>query len=797
MSRLNLKDFRPRAGAPYSGGSVVLLLLFWFQLCQGQATKLKLSNIIPGTENVQLVYNGDFQFEGPVITNNHPFPDSWTRQADMFVGPGTNLVAANSAVVAEAFVNGGASVCKYQRTLALAPATDYVLSAYLWNMGDSANHLTTVVDLNDAPQEPQLTLTYSDANADQGYFLYRSFNTTNTGTTVTLRVFYDNPVGSFTAARYYPIGAQWDNIAITRASDFVAPQLSGSPANLRPLVSLLSPTDGTNLVFTNSASLPIAAAASDPDGSISNVEFYAGVARLGEVASSPYTFLWTNFASGTYQLTARATDNSGATTLSAPVVISVAAPPPVPTGPLPPALQLTLDEPNLWLYWPTSLVSLTLQRASNLQTPDWVQVTNAPTVLSNQWFVLRPKTVAQEYFRLAAEVDPNTMTGKLLMGYQGWFACPGDGSPMNRWVHWFANNTPTATNATVDFWPDISELDPDELFPTSMTLPDSTTARVYAAWNQKTVVRHFRWMLDNSLDGVFLQRFTSELASSSNFAWRNQVAANVRLGAETYGRVFAIMYDISGQNTNTLISTLTNDWAYLVNTMQITNSPRYLRHHGKPVVAVWGFGFTSRQNTPSDAQTIITFFKNAGCTIMGGVPTYWRTLTSDSQTNLAWASAYRAFDVISPWSVTRFSNISGADNFKNNVLIPDLADCNAHGLDYMPVLFPGFSWHNLYPTYPLNQIPRYGGTFYWRQVYNALSAGCTMLYGAMFDEMNEGTSMFKMAPTAAQLPAQGTFVPLDIDGQSLPSDWYLRLADQASRMLRGDIPLQSQIPITP
>jgi len=61
------------------------------------------------------------------------------------------------------------------------------------------------------------------------------------------------------------------------------------------------------------------------------------------------------------------------------------------------------------------------------------------------------------------------MDHKLLMGYQGWFACAGDGSPPNSWIHWFRNNSPTATNATVDLWPDTSELDPDELFATSLT----------------------------------------------------------------------------------------------------------------------------------------------------------------------------------------------------------------------------------------------------------------------------------------------------------------------------------------
>jgi len=67
----------------------------------------------------------------------------------------------------------------------------------------------------------------------------------------------------------------------------------------------------------------------------------------------------------------------------------------------------------------------------------------------------------------------------------------------------------------------------------------------------------------------------------------------------------------------------------------------------------------------------------------------------------------------------------------------------------------------------------------------------------MYDEVDEGTAMYKLAPTAAQLPAQGTFVALNVDGYNLGSDWYLRLADQAGKMLRGEIPVTSTIPITP
>jgi hypothetical protein len=266
--------------------------------------------------------------------------------------------------------------------------------------------------------------------------------------------------------------------------------------------------------------------------------------------------------------------------------------------------------------------------------------------------------------------------------------------------------------------------------------------------------------------------------------------------------VFAIMYDISGYPANTLISKLTNDWLYLVNTQRVTDSPSYLRHKGKPVVAIWGFGYSDRDDTPAHAQEAIAWFKAAGCTVMGGVPAGWRTLgTAGSDTDPDWSSAFRAFDVICPWSVGSYKNNFEADFYRSNYTVPDLAECKRNGIDYLPVIFPGFSWANLkstsVPPPPYNQIPRNGGNFYWRQAYNAARSGCTMMYGAMFDEVDEGTAMFKMAPTAAQLPAQGNFVPLDVDGYNLGSDWYLRLADQAGRMLRREIPQSSTIPITP
>ena len=173
---------------------------------------------------------------------------------------------------------------------------------------------------------------------------------------------------------------------------------------------------------------------------------------------------------------------------------------------------------------------------------------------------------------------------------------------------------------------------------------------------------------------------------------------------------------------------------------------------------------------------------------MGGVTREWRD-------DATWADPVRAFDVISPWSVGSYRTDADIDAYKPRI-VADLADCKGRNIDFMPVVFPGFSWFNLKGD-PSNAFPRRGGAMYWRQVYNAVSAGVPTIYGAMFDEVDEGTAMFKVAETAADQPTQAPFVPLNVDGFALPSDWYLQLADQAGKMLRNEIPLSSTVPITP
>jgi hypothetical protein len=90
--------------------------LLWFstRLAESQ-TLLKLSTIIPGTERTQLVCNGDFQSQGPLVNGAYASPDGWRRVADMFASAGVNAAQTDESVVALAQVNGSAPVCMCSR----------------------------------------------------------------------------------------------------------------------------------------------------------------------------------------------------------------------------------------------------------------------------------------------------------------------------------------------------------------------------------------------------------------------------------------------------------------------------------------------------------------------------------------------------------------------------------------------------------------------------------------------------------------------------------------------------------
>jgi hypothetical protein len=381
-------------------------------------------------------------------------------------------------------------------------------------------------------------------------------------------------------------------------------------------------------------------------------------------------------------------------------------------------------------------------------------------------------------------VDVSTMTGKVLCGYQGWFSAQGDDSERG-WNHWSGPDAFKPGSCTIDLWPDVSELDPDERYPTSFQHADGSTAEVFSSFNRKTVLRHFQWMNDHGIDGVFVQRFISDLSSAKGLRHVNVVLNHCREGANLYGRAYSVMYDLSGMGGREM-SRVMDDWKLLVDRMQITKDPAYLHHGGKPVVTIWGFGFNDRRRySPTEGLELVKFLKDdpryGGCTVMLGLPTHWRTLDGDCVSDPVVHELVQMADIVSPWTVGRYSNPDQVRDYVERRMRTDLQWCKDRGKELMPVAFPGFSWHNMNSRSPLDQIPRLKGEFLWTQFVQAKKAGAAMIYLAMFDEVDEGTAIFKCTSN----PPVGDSSFLNNEG--LPSDFYLKLVGQASRMVRGEI----------
>ncbi|MBS1808500.1 MAG: PQQ-dependent sugar dehydrogenase [Acidobacteria bacterium] len=108
--------------------------------------------------------------------------------------------------------------------------------------------------------------------------------------------------------------ATFDNVAIS----------AGPAVNVPPTISITTPLQGTN--FVAPGRIAMEAIAADSDGTVRKVEFFSGAQLLHTENLAPWTFTWSNVAVGNYTVTAKATDNAGAVTTSAPVNLNVSNP---------------------------------------------------------------------------------------------------------------------------------------------------------------------------------------------------------------------------------------------------------------------------------------------------------------------------------------------------------------------------------------------------------------------------------------------------------------------------------------
>jgi len=381
-------------------------------------------------------------------------------------------------------------------------------------------------------------------------------------------------------------------------------------------------------------------------------------------------------------------------------------------------------------------------------------------------------------------------TNLVMAGYQGWFAAQGDAS--NR--GWYHYENPrcggfSADCSSIDMWPDMTEYENKYITPYKNA--DGSDTYLYSPYDEQSVDLHFKWMKEHGIDGVHMQRFVVEIHASNPKGKRhfNKVLENALKAAKKYDRAISIMYDLSGSDSNK-VAYLEQDWNEIVNQFKLydnVENPTYLRHNGKPMLSIWGVGFSDNRNyTTTDIDQLVNKLKGPKnkVSIMLGVPYYWRTYGNDTENNPALHDLIKNVDIIMPWAVGRYNSPTSynADNVYQDRLWTDKND-----VDYVPLVFPGFTWGNLQrDPNKFNSIPRLKGEFLWKQIAGAKLAGAKSLYVAMFDEVDEGTSIFKVKrENEVPLVTSSGYKFVGIE-EGLESDYYLWLTGQAANWFHGE-----------
>jgi hypothetical protein len=389
--------------------------------------------------------------------------------------------------------------------------------------------------------------------------------------------------------------------------------------------------------------------------------------------------------------------------------------------------------------------------------------------------------------------DPAVLTGKVMAGYQGWFRCPGDAMGIG-WVHWSrARDRIAPETLTVEMWPDLREYRPAQRYlAPGFTHPDGTPAALFSSMDAESVRLHFQWMKQYGIDGAWLQRFVVGLPGGSmahEYPSHLAVTDNVRAAAAATGRVWALAYDLAAAPRDLTLKLLTEDWVRTVDA-GVTGDPRYVHQGGRPVVLIWGFyrDHTSVHMDPDLANQLLDFLGSDGpyqAWVVGGGDWDWRR-HDDPQ----WRACLERLGGYCPWNVGNYTrDADGTQRASTQTWATDRDTLAAAGVQWVPVIYPGFGWDNLTHQAPgTSTIDRRRGEFLWEQFVTLAKMRQQSAYLAMFDEVDEGTALFKVSDTP---PPQGHFDTL----QGMPSDWYLRVTQAGVQMLRGQRPLSEALPL--
>ncbi|KAI1451500.1 hypothetical protein F4805DRAFT_451247 [Annulohypoxylon moriforme] len=371
--------------------------------------------------------------------------------------------------------------------------------------------------------------------------------------------------------------------------------------------------------------------------------------------------------------------------------------------------------------------------------------------------------------RQISSIDRSTLNGKLFVGYQAWFRKPleDDGNS-----HWTTDTpSPEVGHVGVDMIPNITGYPSECLFDTPFTPPDGGKAQFYTNDCEGVVDLHFKIMADKGISGAFMQRFYGYI-NEANGGWLN-ILNYTQIAAEKYGRGFVIEYDLNGAATasTNVTSTFLADLAAL---SSITSSPAYMHHDGKPVLEIWGFGIVT-EVTVDDGIAIVTALKNAGWYVILGVQQAWHAELAADQSG-GYGPVYRLADMIQPWTVGAYDINSYGSFHDGRQAVEDADALRDLGIASSIVVWPGGSSSNANPSDPFDHFPRWNGTFYQKQLDGAVNLKPNFIFGAMFDEVNEGTAILPLLRNK-ELPTNQRFLGIDDD---MEPDAYVKMAGDAA-----------------
>ncbi|KAF2172726.1 hypothetical protein M409DRAFT_16687 [Zasmidium cellare ATCC 36951] len=411
---------------------------------------------------------------------------------------------------------------------------------------------------------------------------------------------------------------------------------------------------------------------------------------------------------------------------------------------------------------------------------------------------------------LSAAYDHAQLNGMTVFGYQAWYPTWDPNHQPQDQVHsndfkWFnpAQGTPGPPNppnsqVLTDTLPYVEDYPSECWETTNFILANGSHAQFFNSYCTAVIEKHFQYMVQYGIDGVFVQRFFDAATPSNDYYNATlQALQTIQQMAEKYNKYFAVEYDLSGKTDawgpDQYLTILQNDYNNVVK--PLFSSKSYIYNGTRPVVEIWGVAINNGTGpNGSKFKDIINRFQEApeNPFMVAGVPHNW--LDYKTRDPNGYWPAFQQADCIQPWPVGAFSTISDFQWSVQHELLPGKAQTDSWGIKFGGAFTPGGSNRNANTnaTYQPPLGSRFNGTFYEEQL-KSFSNGTVKAwfnFGAMFDEYTEGKPAIQ-PPSFKNLPTNPNPGFLGSDDDKSPF-YYMQLSGQyttENHQLWGQQPL--------